>query len=153
MYAILSRRIAGFHLPLNAFPDDTPDGLLLDITGEEHLFGSEHLLVTEIAGWFRRLGFFVRLAAASTIGAAWALARFGAHSLSRVEVEQLTEVLGALPLAALRVDAEILENLEQVGVTRIGEVLALTRESLRIRFGSDLLWRLDQAFGTNRRAH
>ena len=133
--------------PLDSFPEGTPDGLLLDITGEARLFGSEHLLLTEIAGWFRRLGFAARLAAAPTVGAAWALARFGPHPLSSVPEERAAEALGALPLAALRVDGETLENLAQVGVERIEQLLALSRESLRIRFGSDLLWRLDQALG------
>jgi protein ImuB len=133
--------------PLDGFPEDTPDGFLLDITGEAHLFGSEELLLKEIAGWFKRLGLNARLAAAPTVGAAWALARFGPHRLTVVQEEQLAEALGPLPLAALRIDAETLENLQQVGVDRIDQLLKLPRESLRIRFGSDLLWRLDQAFG------
>jgi protein ImuB len=132
---------------LDGFPEGSVDGLLLDITGEEHLFGSEHLLLTEIARWFRRMGLATRLAAAPTVGAAWALARFDPHPLSVVQEEQLNEVLGALPLAALRVDGETLENLQQVGVEKIDQLLTLPRESLRIRFGSDLLRRLDQTLG------
>ena len=51
----------------NPYPIDSPDGLLLDVTGEAHLFGGEHPLVAEIASRVAWLGFSTRLAIAPTI--------------------------------------------------------------------------------------
>ena len=53
---------------------DTPDGLLLDITGCTHLYGGERELVADLAGRLERSGFAFSLAIAGTIGAAWAAA-------------------------------------------------------------------------------
>ena len=53
---------------------DTPDGLLLDITGCAHLYGGEHALVADLSGRLEKTGFAYRMAIAGTIGAAWAAA-------------------------------------------------------------------------------
>ncbi|MGN6371167.1 MAG: Y-family DNA polymerase [Phycisphaerae bacterium] len=124
-----------------------PEGLLLDVTGEAHLFGSEHLLLTEIAARLQRIGFSARLAIAPTVGGAWALARFGPHALAVVGEEQLQKALEPLPIGALRISSEVAAGLKQVGIERIGHLLKIPRESLLTRFGEELLMRLDQAMG------
>ena len=53
-----------------------PDGILLDITGCTHLFGSEEKLLHDLTGRIKGFGFTTRAAIASTIGAAWAAAHF-----------------------------------------------------------------------------
>jgi protein ImuB len=161
---------SGFHPPL---PDDHPDALLLDVTGEAHLFGSEHLLVTEIATRLARMGFAPRMAIAPTLGAAWALSHFAQDPITVMENAEcgmrnveygnhhhssprfafniphstLFSALASLPAAALRLPPTTCELLEQVGITHISHLLKLPRESLADRFGEDLLLRLDQAFG------
>ncbi|HUO08921.1 MAG TPA: DNA polymerase Y family protein [Phycisphaerae bacterium] len=129
------------------FADDVPEGLLLDVTGEAHLFGSEHLLLTEIATRLRDIGFTARLAIAPTVGAAWAAARFGPHPLAVVGEEQLQKAIESLPIAALRISPEIAAGLRQVGIERVCHLLNLQREDLLTRFGDELLLRLDQAMG------
>jgi protein ImuB len=57
-------------------PDGT-DGLLLDATGVAHLFGGEAKMQNDMQARLHAYGFTTRTAIASTIGAAWALARFG----------------------------------------------------------------------------
>ncbi|MEX3017153.1 DNA polymerase Y family protein [Gymnodinialimonas hymeniacidonis] len=57
------------------------------------------------------------------------------------------QAIGALPIAALRVDAEITAGLARLGLRRIDDVLGLPRASLSRRFGRGLTWRLDQALG------
>jgi protein ImuB len=137
--------------PSGRFPpagdDPLPEGLLLDVTGEAHLFGSEHLLLSEIAARLQCIGFTARLAIAPTVGAAWALARFGPHALAVVGEDQLQKALAPLPIAALRISPETAAGLQQVGIERIQHLLSLTRESLLTRFGEELLFRLDQAMG------
>lgn len=57
------------------------------------------------------------------------------------------QALAPLPIAALRVDADITAGLARLGLRRIGDVLNLPRASLTRRFGQGLMRRLDQALG------
>jgi hypothetical protein len=56
---------------------EPPDNLCLEVTGLDQLFGSEQLLAQQVLQAFSRRGLIVKLAIADTLGAAWALARFG----------------------------------------------------------------------------
>src|SRR5262249_52279788 len=134
---------------------DTPDGLLLDVTGEDHLFGGQHLLLADLSARLLRMageGLSNRLAIAPTIGGAWALACYGPHPLSVVRASDtrgeehgpgrakqdekegwreewsLREALTGLPVAALRISGEVREKLGHVGIERIGQLLRLPRE-------------------------
>ena len=55
--------------------------------------------------------------------------------------------LAPLPVAALRIDAEIAESLARLGLRRIGDILGTPRAGLARRFGTGLVRRLDQALG------
>ena len=55
---------------------DPPDGILLDIGGCAHLFGGEQRLCDDLLARMTDFGFSTRIAIATTIGAAWAAARF-----------------------------------------------------------------------------
>ena len=54
---------------------DPPDGLLLDITGCEKVFGGEERLAQRMIRDLNRLGFQARVAIASTFACAWGVAR------------------------------------------------------------------------------
>src|ERR1043166_7768479 len=56
---------------------DPPDGLLLDIAGCAHLYGGEQKLLADLLARIARFGFAARGAVASSIGAAFAAARYG----------------------------------------------------------------------------
>lgn len=56
---------------------EEPDGLLLDISGCDHLFGGEATLVTDLQKRLHGFGLTARVTVASTPGAAWAMARYG----------------------------------------------------------------------------
>jgi protein ImuB len=124
-----------------------PEGLLLDVTGTAHLFGGEPLMLAEMAARLRRLGFSSRLCIAPTVGAAWALARHGPATLSFLPEERTTAALSPLAVAALRLPRGICSSLADVGIERVAHLLALPRESLLVRYGEEVLLRLDQAFG------
>ena len=79
---------------------DPPDGILLDIGGCAHLFGGETKLRDDLLARMTRFGFAARAAIASTIGAAWAAARFGDTAIIAAGEER--DALAPLPLAALR---------------------------------------------------
>jgi protein ImuB len=52
-----------------------------------------------------------------------------------------------LPIAALRLSADIVETLHELGIRQIGQLQGLPRSSLPARFGPSVLARLDQALG------
>ena len=145
-----------------------PESLFFDVTGLGQLFGGEDALARRIVEWFRRRGLEIRLAIADTLGAAWALAHFGADTLARSASEgppcdprlrfglvsfpagcsiSHEESLSPLPVEALRLPGPTLDLLHQLGLCRIGQLERLPREDLASRFGPELLQRLDQAAG------
>lgn len=131
------------YTPLVALDDE--DGLFLDVTGSQHLFGGEPAMAEDVAARFGAQGFDVRAGLASTPGMAWAAARF----LGPVPVPPggESEALSPLPLAALRLEPALRIRLEGVGLREVGALAAAPRAPLARRFGAALLTRLDQALG------
>ncbi|MFM9961312.1 MAG: hypothetical protein ACKV2Q_08805 [Planctomycetaceae bacterium] len=127
----------------------SPECLLLDVIGCEHLFGGEQNLLEALVHDFQKRGFQVRVALAPTIGAAWAAAHgpMKPHQPPVLSDDELEQKLAALPVTALRLPAKIIETLHELGLRHIGQLRALPRETLPSRFGKELLKRLDQAFG------
>jgi protein ImuB len=127
---------------------DPPDGLLLDIAGCAHLYGGEDRLLADLLARIARFGFAARGAIASTIGAAFAAARFGAGGIIAPGGEHAT--LGPLPLPALRLPEETVAALRRVGLKRVADILDLPRAPLAARFGDGVLHQLARALGTER---
>ncbi|TNJ41390.1 DNA polymerase Y family protein [Phaeobacter sp. B1627] len=70
------------------------------------------------------------------------------HSQVRVAAPgQAYGVLSPLPVAALRLDDNVVAQLNRLGLRRIGDLLGQPRASLGRRFGRGLVLRLDQAIG------
>lgn len=126
-------------------------GLWLDISGCAHLFGGEEKLLEDLTGRLAAAGYAARAAAADTAGAAWARARHlrsdGESGWTRVPSGGEDIALGPLPLAALRLDPDIREGLDRMGVRRVEELAALPRGPVAARFGEAPFHRLDQALG------
>jgi protein ImuB len=127
---------------------DPPDGLLLDIAGCAHLYGGEEQLLADLLDRLAGFGFAARAAIASTIGAAFAAARFGPAGIIAPGEERPT--LAPLPIAALRLPPETVAALRRVGLKRIGDILDLPRAPLAARFGDAVLRQLARALGTER---
>lgn len=125
---------------------DEPDGLLLDASGCTHLWGGEQPYLEDIVARLRNYGYDVRAAMAGTIGAAWAISRFGEHRAIISNGAQ-SDALLPLPPAALRLESGILERLHKLGLYKISSFIGMPRPALRRRFGGELLLRLDQALG------
>lgn len=124
------------------------DGLLVDISGGEHLFGGEIAMAAAVRDGLRLLGFAARIGIASSVGAAWAVARFGKGPIVRVLAGEERRALASLPVAALRVEENVVDALSEVAIRCVGDVLDLPRSTLPARYGDELLHRLDQALGT-----
>jgi protein ImuB len=126
---------------------DGPDGLLCDISGCEHLFGGERALVRSLAHTLADLGFTVRTGVAGTVGVAWALARCARTAHAAADSGDEHAALRDLPIEGLRIPPEAATALRDIGVERVGQLLALPRATLPSRYGGELLLRLDQALG------
>lgn len=123
-----------------------PDGVMLDISGCAHLWGGEREYLKEIVLKLRAAGFDARAAIADTPGTAWAVARF-AQKRPIIASGTQAAALADLPPAALRLEPEILDRLQKLGFRNIRPLLAIAPQSLRRRFGTGLLLRMNQALG------
>jgi protein ImuB len=135
------------YTPLVALAE--PFGLVLDITGCAHLFGGEEALLVDLLDRLTGQGFFVRAAIADTPGAA-AAARFAGNRV--VAPGGAAEALAPLPIATLGLDREAAETLERLGLKRIGQLIEAPRATLGLRFGGEILRRLDQVLGKEEEA-
>ncbi len=131
--------------PLTA--SDPPDGIWIDVTGCAHLHGGEALLLGLLVEQLARQGLTGRVAMADTPGAAHALARFCASPIVIVAAGAAADAVAPLPVAALRLDAEVVSGLRRLGFDLVGQLAATPRGPLARRFGSGVLLRLDQALG------
>jgi protein ImuB len=125
---------------------DPPDGLLIDVGGQAGLWGGEQGLLDDLLARLARAGVPARGAIACSPGAAWALARFGGDRRV-VDREHTRAALEALPIAALRLEPAVADNLARLGFKQVGAVTRLPRPSLVRRFGKATALRLDQALG------
>jgi protein ImuB len=130
---------------------DEPDGLLVDVSAVAHLFGGEARLLDDAQAAFARRGLTARLAIAPTAGAAWALAHFGPEQAILPPLYG-EDMLANLPVAALRLDDDVLTVLRRLGLKRIGQLDVIGRDALHRRFRSrspeaNPLLRLDQLLG------
>jgi protein ImuB len=130
---------------------DGADGLILDTTGSDHLYGGEAALLIDMETRFSSAGFTARSAIAPTRGAAWALARHGPVRAICM-ADQIALHIAGLPVPGLRLGAETVLVLQRLGLKTIGDLAALPRAPLARRFARDTpagnpLIRLDQAMG------
>ncbi len=123
------------------------DGLLIDISGTDRLYGNRDRLLERLLRKFELVGLETEVAIAPTIGAAWALARFSHRKTSIIRWAEIKPTLMGLPVQALRIPAQAAQALRDVGVVTIEQLSKLPRKKLPIRYGIEVLRRLDQAFG------
>jgi protein ImuB len=142
---------AGQYSPYVAIDDaESPDCLLVDVTGCDYFAGGERGLAEKAVNGLRMKGYWAFAAIADTIGAAWAVAHSGVRKGAEIVVVppwRHEEALRPLPVETLRLSRRVADQLHEVKVVRIDQLLVLPRESLPSRFGPELLTRLDQALG------
>ncbi len=132
---------------------DAPDGLLVDVTAVPHLFGGETLLLEDVREAFARRRLAVRMAIAPTAGAAWALAHHAPDGTIVEHHDDIERALSDLPVAALRLDQDVVTVLRRLGLKRLGEIATLGRDAIQRRFrnrkspAANPLIRRDQLLG------
>ncbi len=130
---------------------DGTDGLVMDVTGSDHLWGGETAMIDDIETRLAALGLTAVTAIAPTRGAAWALARFGGGR-QICTPDDLAARTAPLPVAALRLGSDTVLALDRLGLSTIGPLRDVPRLSLARRFrlgppDADPLLRLDQLSG------
>ncbi|WP_245419570.1 Y-family DNA polymerase [Phyllobacterium salinisoli] len=129
--------------PLVAF--DLPHGIVLDITGCDHLFGGLEAMLRDVVTRLRKNGFAVKAAISGNAAAARAYARFSRGGV--LSDDGNDSILRSLPLIALEVEEASLVELKRAGLRSIGDVAALPRAALTARFGEAVVEHLDALFG------
>ncbi|CAN5657203.1 hypothetical protein BH09PLA1_BH09PLA1_20880 [soil metagenome] len=122
-------------------------GLFLDLTGCERVFDGIDKIIPQVRESLDRFRISAHLAVAPNPAAAWALTFSPKHQDAIVDEDKLHDALLELRPSALRLDNAIVASLHHLGLTTIGQIIKLPRESLPARFGPQLLLRIDQAFG------
>lgn len=126
---------------------DRPDGIVIDSTGADHLHGGEEAMLADMVDRLTGFGITTRAAVADTWGAAHALARYAARPAFAAAPGSSAAVIAPLPVAALRLSADLAADLRLLGFERVADLLALERGPLALRFGPEVGRRLDQALG------
>lgn len=131
---------------------DPPDGLILDMTGCTHGWGSETEMASDLAARLGRTGFTYRIALAETPDKARALGRYGGHWVKggrhgEAEWTQDAPGIHALPATALDLDADGLLALRRAGLLTIGDLASRPRAPLAARLGMAAIAKLDRLLG------
>lgn len=123
-------------------------GIVLDISGTERLYPEKIRLLEALEKSFHRHGVALSFGLAPTYGASWALSRFSRSPFSSINSRaHIAQALSHYPVTALRIPAETIADLQELGIHFVGELLALPRKKLFSRFGKTLLARVDQTLG------
>lgn len=109
---------------------DPPQGLLLDITGCEHLFDDETRLAKDVKARLRRHGFTSRLAFGATPDSARAKAKYAKTAL------------GVLPVEALDGGDKVHQALRRAGLKTVADLASRPRTPLAARFGKAMAVKL-----------
>lgn len=125
---------------------DAPDGLFLDITGVDHLWGGEAAMLADLRRRLAWNGLPVRAAIADTPGAAWALAHF-TETGTIAPPDKAWPLLARLPVQALRLAPEDAAQISRLGLLTVERLARLPRDQVTRRFGRAVVLRLDQALG------
>lgn len=127
---------------------DPPDGLWLDITGCASLFDTERALLKDLHRRITGFGLSAQIAVADTAGCAHAVARHvPAGRPVTIEPGAHRKAIALLPIAALRLEGDVVESLRKLGFERVEQLIGSPRGPLAKRFGRSLHRRLDQALG------
>ncbi len=121
---------------------DLPDGLLIDTTGCDHLFGGEADLIQDVERRLMRIGMTVRIASGYAPEAAHALARFQLRAATDEAM-----AVRRLSVTALELEPEAEVSLRRAGLKTIADLASRPSSALSARFGKPMADRLARLLG------
>lgn len=119
-----------------------PDGISIDITGVDHLFGGERVMADAVYDRLAARGMTVRIARGATAEAAQALAR---HASMPITDEH--EAILTLPIRALGLAKEATLALQRAGLKTVGAVAARPMAGIAARFGPEAVQAIERLLG------
>lgn len=123
---------------------DLPDGLMIDATGCAHLWNGEKAYTDHIIQKLEGRGYKVCIGMANSMAIAWGLARYSTQKCS-IENSMMPDSFLSLPARALRLEEETIEKLYKLGLSRVRHFINIPASSLRKRFGTHIIERIQQA--------
>lgn len=124
---------------------DHPHGVMIDITGCDHLFGGEEKMRWRVCRSLERLSFRVRASLAGTPDAARALCRFS--NVTIVAPGEDEQAVQPLPLVALEASPETTTALTRAGFRSLGDLASRPPQVLAARFGQATVTKLQRVLG------
>ena len=126
---------------------DTPDGLMLDVTGCAHLFGGEDQLAEAILEDCEAMTIKAQLAIANTRRAARSFAKIISDQKFISDPDNERTEFKNLPISALELDTAIETELDKLGIVMVGDLARFKSSELARRFSVYLPKALDELFG------
>ncbi|TMV20065.1 DNA polymerase Y family protein [Rhizobium sp. Td3] len=126
---------------------DGADGIVMDTEGADHLRGGEEVMISGLVNVLRSRGLTVRAAVTDSWGASHAITRLTSAETTVVPVGDIQRTVVSLPIHCLRLPSDTVQGLRILGVETVGELSAMPRAPLTLRFGPEPGRRLDQLFG------
>ncbi|EIC20626.1 Y-family DNA polymerase [Thiorhodovibrio frisius] len=123
-----------------------PRALVLEAGRSLKLFGGAQAFYRAVVEAAAALGYQAQVCMAPTPGGALLLAAWGCEEIL-VRPEDLRRRLAALPPLALGLNARAQADCQRMGLGCIGDLLALPRAGLALRFGTALVDRLEAVLG------
>jgi protein ImuB len=127
------------------------EGLLLEVETSVKLFAGLAKLLAKLRVGVSELGFRAAIGIAPTPHAAWLFAKADESGIAVRSCSAIAELparLADLPLFLLDWPDTMLARLADLGLVRVGDVLALPRAGFRQRFGAHAAADLDRLVGT-----
>lgn len=126
---------------------DGADGIVMDTEGADHLRGGEEVMISGLVNVLRSRGLTARAAVTDSWGASHAITRLTSAETTVVPVGDIQKTVVGLPIHCLRLPSDTVQGLRILGVETVGELSAMPRAPLTLRFGPEPGRRLDQLFG------
>lgn len=123
-----------------------PDGLLLEISTCLSLHRGLTNLLKQARNGIGEMGYAASMSCAPSSHGAWLLAKAGIEKSIR-EQARMEQVLATLPITLLDQPQAVMEGLERVGASTLGDCLRLPRAGTARRFGQALIDEIDLALG------
>ena len=123
-------------------------GIWVDMTGASHLRGGISATLQDMLCRLHQADLVTKGAASSYYAASWALAHFHPDADTGINcfgnADKRYQILDQLNIGALRLDTSLQADLARSGLRQIGDIRIIGNADIAMRFGKDVVIRLEQ---------